>query len=104
MHLPTSTLINLLFLATTSLKVLASPLSFTEIERRWSAGETDVSPIQSNPIQSNPIQSNPIQTKQKPLYTIKKTNIKTNTLFPQNRPQSTPSTTPAPPPPPGHSL
>jgi hypothetical protein len=46
MHLPTTTsLINLLFLTTTiSLQVvLASPLSFTDIERRWSAGETDVS-------------------------------------------------------------
>jgi hypothetical protein len=45
MHFPntTTTLINLLFLTTTSLQVLASPLSFTDIERRWSAGESDVS-------------------------------------------------------------
>jgi hypothetical protein len=51
MHLPTTTsLINLLFFTTTiSLQVvLASPLPFTDIERRWSAGETDVSP--KNPI------------------------------------------------------
>jgi hypothetical protein len=32
----------LLFL-TSSLQVLASPLTFTDIERRWSAGESDVS-------------------------------------------------------------
>lgn len=38
-----TTALKLLFLTTTSLQVLASPLSFTDIERRWSAGESDVS-------------------------------------------------------------
>jgi len=43
-HRPvTRTLITLVLLATTSLQVLASPLSFADIERRWSAGESDVS-------------------------------------------------------------
>jgi len=44
MHFPiTTTLTTFVLLATTSLQVLASPLSFTDIERRWSAGESDVS-------------------------------------------------------------
>lgn len=42
MHFLTTAL-SLLSLAS-SLQVLASPLSFTDIERRWSAGESDVSP------------------------------------------------------------
>jgi hypothetical protein len=41
MHFLTTAL-NLLCL-TTSFQVLASPLTFTDIERRWSAGESDVS-------------------------------------------------------------
>jgi hypothetical protein len=41
MHFLT-TAFSLLFL-TTSLQVLAAPLTFTDIERRWSAGESDVS-------------------------------------------------------------
>ena len=36
-----STALNFLCL-TTSLQVLAAPLTFTDIERRWSAGESDV--------------------------------------------------------------
>jgi hypothetical protein len=40
MHFLT-TAFNFLFLAT-SLQVLAAPLTFTDIERRWSAGESDV--------------------------------------------------------------
>ena len=36
-----STALNFLCLAT-SLQVLAAPLTFTDIERRWSAGESDV--------------------------------------------------------------
>jgi hypothetical protein len=87
MHLPTTTsLINLLFLTTTiSLQVvLASPLSFTDIERRWSAGETDVSPKKSHPSNLHI----PEDLKLTPLL---------------QRPQSTPPTTPAPPLPPGRS-
>jgi hypothetical protein len=42
MHfLPTT--LTLLILAT-SLLALAAPLTFTDIERRWSAGESDVRP------------------------------------------------------------
>lgn len=37
-----STILGLLA-ATTSLQVLAAPLTFGDIERRWSAGESDVS-------------------------------------------------------------
>jgi hypothetical protein len=88
MHLPTTTtsLINLLFLTTTiSFQVvLASPLSFTDIERRWSAGETDVSSQKSQPSNLHI----PEHLKLTPLL---------------QRPQSTPPTTPAPPPPPGRS-
>ena len=48
MHFPTATttlttLLLLLLLTTAPLRALASPLSFTDIERRWSAGESDVS-------------------------------------------------------------
>jgi hypothetical protein len=80
MHFPTTTttLINLLLLTTASLQVLASPLSFTDIERRWSAGETDVSPRTPSTSTSSKLTS-------------------------PSRHQSTPPITPAPPPPPGHS-
>lgn len=40
MHFLTTTLT--LLSLTTSLRVLAAPLTFTDIERRWSAGESDV--------------------------------------------------------------
>ena len=46
MHFPgaTTTLTTLVLLLTTApFRALASPLSFTDIERRWSAGESDVS-------------------------------------------------------------
>jgi hypothetical protein len=39
-----TTAFNFLFLAT-SIQVLAAPLTFTDIERRWSAGESDVGTI-----------------------------------------------------------
>lgn len=42
MHFLTNTLT--LLSLTTSLQVLAAPLTFTDIERRWSAGESDVRP------------------------------------------------------------
>ena len=48
MHFLT-TAISLLSLAST-IQVLASPLSFTDIERRWSAGESDVSSTPKPPL------------------------------------------------------
>ena len=44
MHFLATALVNILVLAFSLQVVLASPLSFTDIERRWSAGESDVSP------------------------------------------------------------
>jgi hypothetical protein len=48
---------------TAPLQVLAAPLTFTDIERRWSAGETDVSALRL-PSQHQPHNRNlkPLQT------------------------------------------
>lgn len=47
MHFLTTTFT--LLSLTTSIRVLAAPLTFTDIERRWSAGESDVRPLLSTP-------------------------------------------------------
>jgi len=56
MHFLTTTSTLLLLLATASLHALAAPLTFTDIERRWSAGESDVRlpPLHPLPLNQQP--------------------------------------------------
>jgi hypothetical protein len=63
MHFLT-TAFKLLFL-TTSLQVLASPLTFTDIERRWSAGESDVSISHNSSYHPTPKRAETSQTPSK---------------------------------------
>lgn len=93
MHFLATALVNILVLAFSLQVVLASPLSFTDIERRWSAGESDVSPLY------------PFHPPPPPLHrsTNNQKECRKLTLTNTTRPPSTPPTTPAPPPPPGPS-